>query len=66
MPIENKVKEYREARGWSQEQLAVKSGVGRSTISEIEAGKHNPSVEVALMLVKALETTIEDTFRLKE
>lgn len=65
MPIENRVKEHREAHGWSQEQLAIKSGVGQSTISEIEAGKHNPSVEVALLLVKALETTIEDTFRLK-
>ena len=66
LPIENRVREHRERLGWSQEQLAKKSGVGQSTISEIEAGKHVPTVEVALMLTKALGTTIEDTFSLKK
>ena len=64
MPVENKIKEYRERLGMSQEQLAQKSGVGRSTISEAESGTHVPTLEAALRLAQALETTVNDLFNL--
>ena len=41
--VENRIKEYREALGWSQEQLARKSGVSRSAVSEAESGAHVPN-----------------------
>ena len=58
----NRVKEYRTRRGLSQEGLAIKSGIGRSTISEIEAEKHDPTVSVAAALARALGVTIEELF----
>ena len=64
MPVKNRIKECREALGWSQEQLAQKSGVGRSTISEAESGAHVPTLEAALRLAQALETTVNDLFSL--
>lgn len=62
--VENRIKEYREALGWSQEQLARKSGVSRSTIGGVETGAHMPTIEVVLRLAEALETPIEKLFSL--
>ncbi len=62
--VENRIKEYREALGWSQEQLARKSGVSRSTIGDVETGAHMPTIEVVLRLAEALETPIEKLFSL--
>lgn len=64
MPVKCNIKEYREKLGWTQEQLAQKSGVGRSTISEAEAGKHIPSLEAALRLSEALEVSVNKLFSL--
>ncbi len=36
-PIEVRIQELREVKGWSQAELARQSGVGQSTISRIEA-----------------------------
>ncbi len=38
-PITLRVRELREARGWSQAELANRSGVRRATISAIENAK---------------------------
>ena len=62
--VENRIKEYREALGWSQEQLARKSGVSRSAIGDVETGAHMPTIEVVLRLAEALETPIEKLFSL--
>lgn len=62
--VENRIKKYRETLGWSQEQLARKSGVSRSTIGDVETGAHMPTIEVVLRLAEALETPIEKLFSL--
>lgn len=62
MPVKNKLRECRERLGWSQEQLAAKSGVGRSTISEAEAGTHTPTLAAALKLSRALDVPMEEIF----
>lgn len=38
-PISLRIQELREAKGWSQSQLARESGVPQSTISRLEAGE---------------------------
>jgi transcriptional regulator with XRE-family HTH domain len=38
-PLTFRIRELRETRGWSQEQLADKSGVRQATISGLETGR---------------------------
>lgn len=52
----------RKARGWAQEELAARSGIPRSSVSAIEAGRLTPSVTAALAIAKALECSVEELF----
>jgi putative transcriptional regulator len=49
----------------SQQQLADMVGVSRQTIVAIEGGDYAPSVKLALLLAKKLETTVEELFILE-
>lgn len=61
----NNLKILRWKKNLSQEQLSIKSGVKRSTISSIENGEvNNPGVYTAIKLAKALEVNVEDIFTL--
>lgn len=61
----NNLKILRWKKNLSQEQLSIKSGVKRSTISSIENGEvSNPGVYTAIKLAKALEVNVEDIFTL--
>ena len=61
-----KLKETRESKGMSQEQLAQKSGVSRVTISNLETGKQkSASSDTLLKLSSALEEPL-DTFLLPD
>ena len=60
--MENKVKSRRKEQNVSQTKLATKTSIGRSTISDIENGKHTPSVDVALKIAQVLECYVEDIF----
>jgi len=44
------LKRLREARGWNVRSLEALSGVSRSTISDLERGVGNPTLEVLLRL----------------
>ena len=59
-----KLKELREMRGMSYEQLAQKSGVARSYIQRIESNDNsvNPSVRILCKLAKALDVAVEMLF----
>ena len=46
----------------SQEQLADAIGVTRQTISLIEAGKYNPSLNLCIAICKTLNKTLNDLF----
>ena len=50
------------ARGFSQQQLAGMAGVSRQAVSAIESGLSDPSLRVALALVRALGMTVEEMF----
>jgi len=49
------VRQQREARGWSQEQLAAHSQLNRSYVGEIERGQVAPSLVTLHKLAQALE-----------
>ena len=60
----NRVKSHRQARGWSQEELAARAGISRSGLSAVEAQRLVPSAAAALGLAAALECRVEDLFTL--
>lgn len=58
-----KVKEAREEKRMTQEELAEKSGVSRVTIIAIESGKSvDVKVSTLVKLADALETTVDKIF----
>ena len=52
----------RQARGFSQQQLAGMAGVSRQAVSAVESGLSDPSLRVALALGRALGLTVEEMF----
>lgn len=61
----NKLQKLRWDKGWSQEYLARKSGVSRTTISRIENGStSDPSISITLKIARALQVRAEDIFEL--
>ncbi len=57
-----KMKIARIEKDLSQEQLADLIGVSRQTISMIEAGKFNPSLQLCISICRALDRTLNDLF----
>ena len=64
--MKNRIEEIRKARGMNQEELAKALGVSRQTISSLENGRYNPSVELAYKLTKYFGMTIEEVFIFEE
>jgi DNA-binding XRE family transcriptional regulator len=60
--ITSHVKTYRQAKGWSQAQLADAVGVKRQAIYDIESGRYLPNTGVAIRLAKILDCTVETLF----
>lgn len=60
MSIGAKVKRYREAKGLSQDDLALRLDVAQSTISSIESDKSIPSSLLLNSIAKELEVDIND------
>lgn len=61
--MQNSVKEKREELGLTQEELSIKSGVSRPTISMIENNAlENIESKTMLRLAKALDCDIGDIF----
>lgn len=65
MTVQNNVAQYRSKYDLTQQELAVEVDVSRQTIHSIEAGKYNPSLELALKLAEQFEITVEDLFQLE-
>src|SRR3954464_11173538 len=62
--LENEARAQRAGRGWSQEELARRSGLSRAGVSAIETGRLVPSAAAALALAEAMGCRVEDLFRL--
>jgi len=48
------LRQLRQKRGLSQEELALESGYHRTYISQLERGQKNPSLQTIFQLAKAL------------
>jgi transcriptional regulator with XRE-family HTH domain len=60
--IASRVRELRDAQGFSLDALAERSGVSRSTISLIERGQSSPTATVLDKLATALAVTLASLF----
>ena len=60
--MKSKLRELREAREWSQSDLAVKLGVSRQTINAIETEKYDPSLPLAFKVARLFKLKIEEIF----
>src|SRR6185369_8292111 len=49
-----RIRELRAARGWSLSSLAERAGVGKATLSEIESGQRNPTLETLYAIAAPL------------
>ena len=54
MLLGRNIRACREARGLTQEQLALDAGMKRSYVSELERGLRNPTVRAVGRLAKAM------------
>ncbi len=66
MALKTKLKEYREANKLKQSDLAELVGVRRETIVNLEKGKYNPSLKLAMDIAKVFQTTVEELFSYDE
>jgi len=66
MKIKNQVREHRERKEITQEQLSRELDVSRQTVNSIENGKYNPSLELALKIAEAFNTEVEKIFQLEK
>ena len=57
-----RLKAARAAMDLSQQQLAERVGVSRQTISAIEKGDYNPTINLCISICKALNKTLDDLF----
>ena len=64
--LTNELRAFRLRAGWSQSELARRSGLSRAEVSAIETGRLVPSTAAALALAGVLGTRVESLFRLPE
>ena len=60
--LHNRLKETRQAKKLSQEELARMVGTTRQTIISVEKNQFNPSAKLALLLCIALDVKFEELF----
>ncbi|NLC18191.1 MAG: helix-turn-helix transcriptional regulator [Clostridiales bacterium] len=64
--MKNRIKELREKKGLTQEQLGEMVGTSRQAINAIETGKYEPSIWLAYDIAKAFGCSIEEVFLFEE
>ena len=60
--MESRVRELREAQGWSQGELAERLAVSRQTVNAIETGKYDPSLPLAFRIARLFGAPLEAIF----
>lgn len=57
MDFASQLKKRRQQKGWTQQQLAIKSGVTRSNIAAYEEGRSEPRLQKFFKICKAFGIT---------
>lgn len=60
--MNNRLRELRDVRAWSQAELAARLEVSRQTVNALETGKYDPSLPLAFRIARLFECRIEDIF----
>ena len=60
--MNNKVRDLRSERAWSQAELGERLGVSRQAVNAIENGKHDPSLSLAFRIAQLFEQPVEVIF----
>ena len=64
--VQNRVKELRAERGWTQQQLADAVGVSRQSINSIERNRYVPSLVLALLFARVFACSTDEIFTLEK
>jgi putative transcriptional regulator len=64
--VRNRVKELRNQRGWTQQELADAVGVSRQSINSIERERYVPSLLLALTFAQVFNCATDEIFRLED
>lgn len=64
--MNSRIRELREAHGWSQGELGERLGVSRQTINALETGKYDPSLPLAFRIARLFAHSIEQVFLFDE
>lgn len=64
--MKNRIREFRDQFGLTQQYLADKLGVSRQTIISLENDKYNPSIFLAYGIAKTFGRAIEEVFIFEE
>lgn len=62
MSLTTRIRAYRLRDRMSQEDLAQRVGVRRETIGNLENGKYNPSLKLAMDIARVFGCTVEELF----
>lgn len=60
--VRAKLRKARKSMGLSQYDIAKEVGIDRASYANIELGKRNPSLDVAMKIAKIVNKRIEDIF----
>jgi putative transcriptional regulator len=60
--MKNDLRRRREARSWTQAQLADRLDVSRQTVNALETGRYDPSLPLAFRIAALFEAPIEQLF----
>ena len=60
--MNNRLRELRDVKGWSQGELAERLDVSRQTVNALETGKYDPSLPLAFRIARLFGLRIEHVF----
>ena len=60
--MENRIKQLRTDRGWTQRDLADALDVSRQTVNALETGRYDPSLPLAFRIAALFAAPIETIF----
>ncbi len=62
----NRIREFRNERGWTQQELGEAVGVSRQSINSIERDRYVPSLPLALKFARVFGCPTDQIFILEE